>query len=331
MRKGSVLVLTLWSLSLLSVFVLTVGEGLRQKLTLWKRLEVADDLLSLAYSAVEKAKAVLKEDSGQDLDTLNEGWSLSTVKLNNFALANGQITIGSPDKPGLVDEERKINFNQADVKTIQRVLVSSANLSNSEAEELAYCIVDWRDSDSNYGHAEYGAEDKDYEDERVPYSCKDAPMEALEELLLVKGMNRDIFNRLKPWVTVYGSGSVNVNTAPEEILTAVGLSQSTVRKILEHRSGPDAEDGTSDDKAFQQAEAVTTDLAWDKPPITEAEKIEIDNLVSAGRLGVASSFFTVPVRVSLERSPATLSMEAVINRLGKTVYFRPEKIDFHRG
>ena len=43
-------------------------------------------------------------------------------------------------------------------------------------------------------------------------------MESLDELLLVNGMTKDIFERIKDYVTVWGSGMVNINTAGREVL-----------------------------------------------------------------------------------------------------------------
>ena len=218
-NRGSVLILALWSLCLISVFAITISYGIRQKLTLGNRLQVREELSSLAYSAIAKAKAMLKEDNAMDPDTLGEEWGPSTASLKTLKLAGGTVTIGTAKQAGLIDEERKINLNKADVQSIRRIIQFSTGLSQSDAEALAYHIVDWRDGDSNYGSPEDGAEDKDYEDEKVPYSCKDALFEVFDELLLVKGMNRAIFDKLQPWTTVYGLGSVNINTASEEVLS----------------------------------------------------------------------------------------------------------------
>ena len=57
-------------------------------------------------------------------------------------------------------------------------------------------------------------------------------MKPLDEILLVKGMNKEIYDKLINFVTIYGDGAVNINTASKEVLEALGLADSLVDKIL---------------------------------------------------------------------------------------------------
>jgi type II secretory pathway component PulK len=314
----------------LTVFALTVSVSMRQKLTLGKRLEIRENLSLLAMTGVEKAKAVLSQDVDKDVDTLIEEWAKFPGRLSRLNLVNGAVTYGDSQRAGLEDEGRKINLNKASPKIIKKLIQNLEDVTESDAEELAFCIVDWRDSDSAYAHPEYGAEDKDYEDLKLPYESKDAPFEILDELLLVKGLNRDIFNQIRPWVTVYGTGAVNVNTAPQEVLIALGLSEPLVEKILRHRQGKDRLDGSGDDIPFLTAASIAADMALDEPPITETETIAIENLLSEEMLGVSSTHFTVRTTASLTHSAATMETESVISRDGKTLFSRSENINFHK-
>ena len=47
------------------------------------------------------------------------------------------------------------------------------------------------------------AEDDTYEDSSPSYESKDAPFESYDELLLVKGMDRAIFERVRAFVTPF--------------------------------------------------------------------------------------------------------------------------------
>jgi type II secretory pathway component PulK len=78
---------------------------------------------------------------------------------------------------GLVDEASKLNLNTASPD----VLINLPNMP----PELAYSITDWRDGDEEV--LEDGAEDSYYMALAVPYHCKNAPFETVEELLLVRG------------------------------------------------------------------------------------------------------------------------------------------------
>ena len=77
---------------------------------------------------------------------------------------------------------------------------------------VAASIKDWRDKDSELSIPVGSAEDFLYRGLKYPYEAKDEDLESLDELL-VNGMTKDIFERIKDYVTVWGSGMVNINTA----------------------------------------------------------------------------------------------------------------------
>jgi general secretion pathway protein K len=89
------------------------------------------------------------------------------------------------------DESGKIPLNAADLEenALRRIL---ENLGwEDEAVDVADAILDWRDEDDL--HRTHGAETDYYEGLDVPYRAKNAPFDAVEELLLVKGVTRDMF------------------------------------------------------------------------------------------------------------------------------------------
>jgi len=104
-----------------------------------------------------------------------------------------------------------------------------------EAQELAASIIDWRDNDSELSIPLGSAEDMYYTGLQYPYEAKDAEFEVLEELLLVKGMDRDIFERLKSYITIYGEGRINVNTAQKNVLLSLGLNEDIAEGIITFR------------------------------------------------------------------------------------------------
>ena len=125
----------------------------------------------------------------------------------------GQLGIGSFTF-NFSDEEGRININTADKSTIQRL----PGLN----EELAQAII---------------------ESGLRPFVRK-------EEILLAKGITKEIFLQFKDLVTVYGSGPVNINTASEEVFKVLGLPDDTVEAILNYRKGEDGEEFTDDDRAY---------------------------------------------------------------------------------
>jgi general secretion pathway protein K len=98
-------------------------------------------------------------------------------------------------------------------------------------------IIDWWDYDDQRtvfdpGSATInvgGSEDNIYSQYADPYLVKNAPFDSLEEMRMVRGVGDDFwatFIEPKPddprarKVTIYGSGAVNVNMAPPEVLLA---------------------------------------------------------------------------------------------------------------
>jgi general secretion pathway protein K len=98
-------------------------------------------------------------------------------------------------------------------------------------------VIDWWDYDDQRTVFDPGSatiqpgasEDNIYAQYPDPYLIKNAPLDSLEELRLVRGVSDDFwatFVESSPddlrgrKVTIYGSGAVNVNLAPPEVLLA---------------------------------------------------------------------------------------------------------------
>ncbi len=301
-QRGSILVLAAWSLTLLGVLAASLGYGVRQKASLVVRLERHEQLARLAMNGVEKARDLMKmPDATPGLDTLMENW------------ANQQDF-------QLTDEESKVNLNTADTETLTRLLRLTASLDADEAEEIAYAIVDWRDTDSTHQHAQYGAEDEDYAGLAKPYEAKDQPLDALEEVLLVKGMKRTIFDKIRDTSTVYGGGVVNINTARRETLEALGLGAALVGKVFVYRNGADGTERTPDDRYFSGVSQITTELQ-NVVSIDAVEETTLSNLISVDKLSTGSEYFMVRSRAAQEGRGA-IEARAVIDRNGKIHYCR---------
>lgn len=259
-RRGSVLISTLWILAILSVLALGVGFRISVELKLNR---YAMDRLKARYIAMG---AVVKvEDAlSRAVNTCDSIFACgltfadepSMAAFFADALGDGSFSVGYKDgvirRPGLRDEERCININTADPAKLARL--------PGMTSEMAACIVDWRDVDNV--PLETGAEQGYYDLLERPYRCKNGPFTVPEELMLVKGMSAASFAGIKDYVTVYGEGKVNVNTAPYEVLIALGMTDLLAKRIIEYRNGPDAKPATPDDGVFPDVniEVVLIDL-----------------------------------------------------------------------
>ncbi|MFO0948181.1 MAG: type II secretion system protein GspK [Planctomycetota bacterium] len=99
----------------------------------------------------------------------------------------------SPDKAlvrfGLEREGGKIHLNawfKRDPDALRQALLALPNAT----DELVDSVLDWLDPDDEKRTA--GAEREDYEALQPPIVCRNGPVESIEELLLVRGMTREI-------------------------------------------------------------------------------------------------------------------------------------------
>ncbi|MBI3615755.1 MAG: general secretion pathway protein GspK [Candidatus Omnitrophica bacterium] len=138
------------------------------------------------------------------------------------------------EKFEIFDERGKLSLNKASVQTLSALLAQVELPPPASVEEIAQAIVDWRGN---------------------------SPFESAEELLLIKGVDYASFLKIKDFVTVFGDGKVNLNTAPKPVLKALGTSDALMDRVVEYRKGPDGSSGTEDDRIFTSVAAFPSELS----------------------------------------------------------------------
>ncbi len=135
--------------------------------------------------------------------------------------------------------------------------------------------------------------------------------------MLVKDMTPELFGSIKDYVTVYGDGKVNINTATGRVMLAAGLSDQAVGAIMALRNGPDLIAGTKDDLIFSgdiamQIEAFNLNISNDdKARLTE------NNFTSK------SNYFRIDSKGMVDRSRITSRLVCVLQRGAKQLeYYR---------
>jgi len=101
---------------------------------------------------------------------------------------------------------------------LTELIAVGADVERNRASSLAQRIIDFRDADENPQPA--GAEDPAYAAAGSPFRTRGGPLEATEDLLQVLGFDFDLFERLRPLVTVHGRGDGRVDpvAAPLSVL-----------------------------------------------------------------------------------------------------------------
>ena len=111
-------------------------------------------------------------------------------------------------------------------------------LRNLDIDEgVLPAILDWLDPDTDERFPN-GAEDDFYSRLKPAYRTANRGFEDISELKLVRGIDTEVFEKLRPFVTVLPvATAINVNTAPLEILMSLGpaLDRATANMIVETR------------------------------------------------------------------------------------------------
>lgn len=103
------------------------------------------------------------------------------------------------------------------------------------ADYLAQAILDWRDVDDI--SRVHGGESQDYLKANLLRLPTNQQFRDVEELLDVKGMTREVYDVISPYLTTMGAAQVNLNTAPVPVLRALpGMTDEILARILATRS-----------------------------------------------------------------------------------------------
>jgi len=160
----------------------------------------------------------------------------------------------------LIDEERKININKTGSLILQ-------NLPSMDMDK-AVAIVN---------------------SEFKPFSPK-------EEIMAVEEIEREDYDAIKNVVTIYGTGAVNINTAPVETFDLVGMDSDLSSQILKYRIGEDGELYTEDDGIFESTGEIVDNLK-EVGALTLSEEQDLISLISKKLLDVKSSSYEIQADV----------------------------------
>ncbi|MBN2324734.1 MAG: general secretion pathway protein GspK [Spirochaetes bacterium] len=225
-----------------------------------------------AFGGYQAALALLRGDSN-DYDGPKDVWY---GPLPPIPFDRGYIVVS------IEDEKAKFNVkdlvvSQADEWVVQERRRSMLRRLFDELEldtAIVDTIVDWEDTNDLPEAA--GVESAFYESLLPPYTARNEPVATTGELLLVKGIDRKKFflppsargygeieeiGPLSEYLTVYGDGSINVNTADLPVLLSLSLDMDEyiARDIIEYRK-----DHPFHEKADLKNVESVTDLLYDE-------------------------------------------------------------------
>lgn len=301
-----ILVMILVTVLIVVVYQLSLTVGVERR-----RVEVEKNRVCGYYgvsAAVSMARAYLEKDSKTNVvDTLSDCWAGDVLKGKEF----GGVVVNAE----VMDAERFIplqTLKKSGTPSYTRTRAAVRRILHQlgwdeEASTVAYSLADWIDSDKT-GDYEAGAPNS------VP--------RILEDILRIPEMNQRIFYGyvdsqtqetvpgFREFVTIYGLGKVNINTAPKEVLMALStfIDEEKADAIIEYR----------EENSFSKP----TDLA----KVPGLESIFARDPTLKNYLTTVSSYFIV--RFETKQDVGVVKGYAVIKRVGgKTalVYWKEER------
>jgi len=230
-RSGFVVVVVLCMVMLLGVLLLGFNYKSRTNLCAVDDFRKSEQALNCARAGLNITVAIIRDTN--DIHTNKTLLNLLSGE-KAFAVGDGECSMT------ITEENGRLNVNQLKDKggrldrTRIEQLLRLIDLLNREQPghshigyDLIPAIIDWADSDEEVTclpfikHDNLGAESGYYNQLEVPYKCKNGPLEATEELLLIKGISEQVFDRLRDYVTVYGEGGININYAPKLVIESI--------------------------------------------------------------------------------------------------------------
>src|SRR6185369_9794476 len=191
--KASILVGLLWCLALLSVVVIGILHSARLDLMVVKNYGDRIQAHYLALAGIEKAKALLYQNARLRTrsGTSHSGELYNTPEqFRDVPLGRGQFRVIRPARAdeggglifGVSDEESRLNVNYASAEQLTKI--------HGMTPDVVAAINDWRDADNAVTAG--GAEAEYYASLRPPYLQRNGPFQTVRELLMVRGISRDL-------------------------------------------------------------------------------------------------------------------------------------------
>jgi general secretion pathway protein K len=193
--RGMVLILVLSMVALFSVRVINFSADESLDIELAYNFRDSIQAQYIAMAGVQAAKVILDQDNAAS-DTLDEQWAEFPV----YAATASSYFEGAQLSGAITDECSRFDLNSLALKDnysefrklqFQRLFtLQNIDITQEELDDLTNSIIDWLDTDSEVTMG--GAEDEHYTSLEPPYRAKNCPMDSIEEILLVKGMKRNI-------------------------------------------------------------------------------------------------------------------------------------------
>ena len=237
--------LTLMAVSFLVAITVQLATSVNWQMQGAGNLRDSVQLDAINRSGLSLVRAALLADLKENqFDSIHDGWGKLGSQGALTLFEPGALQVQVTDLSGLLQvnalvpdetDTRKFKEKQDNQIALWKRFLTSGKFAvdDNDVEKIIDAIIDWIDeNDTERGN---GAENGYYLSLSPSYKARNGPVAYLEELLLIRGMTKELFYgnsqeqklALADYLTVAGrDGAININSAPAEILIALDPDMS---------------------------------------------------------------------------------------------------------
>jgi general secretion pathway protein K len=286
-RRGVALVLVLWLVIVLGAIAAEVAATARTETNIVLNIRARTAARYAAESGIVAGAARIEALLDSTPSPLAQIYLFRQLDARLASLAN--VDVGAARfTVAVADLNARLDLNAADEGTLHNFFRQFTTAGNTDA--VVDAIEDWVDQDSVT--RPHGAEVQDYAAAHSRYVPRNGPLQHVEELTRIRGVSPALALAVAPYVTVWGDGLVNVNSAPEQVLAALpGMSRSMARSVvMRRRSG----------EVFTSADALQLQQApMEQAPMEQAPGEPGESGLPATATGAGLPISFMPTRILL--------------------------------
>jgi general secretion pathway protein K len=289
-RRAFALVSSLVLVFILSLVALEFSRGTSINLRLAVNHSLAKKAYYYAFAGYQTALRLLTLDEN-DFDGPGDAWY---GILPPIPLEDGSLNVTITDEKARYNMRRLVtDFGAADER--RRVMLERIFETLELEPGLGDALIDWQDSDETA--LPMGAEAYFYNTREPPYAPPNGRLTTIGEILLIRNIDRDVLFQspagrapyadpslgpLSRYVTVYGDGRINVNTAEFPVLLCLSrdMDANIVEDIIERRE----EDAFESLAELKEVESVS-DVLYNEISSLISIESDIFRIVATGITG----------------------------------------------
>lgn len=229
-QRGVALILVLWTFAAVAVLAAEFARAMHDEAASTRNFKESEQARMIGIAGINEVVLALRAARhNRDDDEVVDEESAPADPVRSLAHGDGQWVEstfqGHRYEVRVIDESGKLSLNKIDQPMLIQIF-DNLEIDDDQAEIIADSIVDWRDEDDL--HQTNGAENEYYEGLDRPYRCKNAYFESIDELMLVRGVTRDIYYGhdgipgLKDIFSVFSKvKTINLDSVPPAVMIAI--------------------------------------------------------------------------------------------------------------